>query len=102
MASSLASRFIVAAFAVPAILAAIYLGDHTIFWLIIAVAGAIGMDELFAMSGQDKTDRMVSMICGLAAMSCLYWLGPGGTYMKDAHGMGGLLTMFIAVVPVIL
>lgn len=90
---NLASRFLVAVVGVPIILAAIYQDiHHGIWWGIIVGAAALGMYEYFAMVLTDATDRVVSVVIGVLAMSALYWL---------PHGRGGeLLAMVTCIVPV--
>jgi phosphatidate cytidylyltransferase len=91
---NLASRFLVAGLLAPFIVLAMYQERAEYFWAIVFVASLVGMYEFFSMTMKDRADRMVSLLCGAAAVAALYWLG---------NGRGGeLLACFTAVVPVAL
>ena len=71
---NLASRVLVAVIAIPLLLLAIYQDQHAIVWGLVLAASALTMYELFAMTMDDKQDRLVMTALGLAACAGLYWL----------------------------
>lgn len=73
---NLASRFLVAAVALPPLLAAIYMDSPHYVWGIVFVASLIAMHEYLAMGLTDETDRRVSVAIGGASCALLYWLDP--------------------------
>jgi phosphatidate cytidylyltransferase len=91
---NLASRLLVAGLLGPFILLAMYQDRPEYFWAIIFAGSLVGMYEFFSMTIEDKTDRLVSLLFGAAAVASFYWLGGG----RD----GEMLAFFTAVVPVAL
>lgn len=73
---NLASRLLVSAVAVPLLLLAIYQPHAWVVWLVVFVAALLAMDEFFAMTGSDATDRRAALVLGAAASAAFYWLPP--------------------------
>ncbi|HEY8145815.1 MAG TPA: phosphatidate cytidylyltransferase [Kofleriaceae bacterium] len=73
---NLASRVLVAAIAVPILLVVIYQDHHEIVWGLMFVASLLAMYELFAMTLEDRTDRIAAVIMGAACSIAFYWLEP--------------------------
>lgn len=73
---NLASRVLVAAIAVPILLVAIYQDHHEVVWGMVFVASLLAMHELFAMTLEDRTDRMAALVMGGACAVAFYWLEP--------------------------
>jgi phosphatidate cytidylyltransferase len=73
---NLASRLLVAAVAVPILLLAIYQPHHEIVWGLLFVASLLVMHELFAMTLEDRTDRVASLVMGGVILIAFYWLPP--------------------------
>lgn len=86
---NLASRFIVAAVALPPLLLAVYQGSPHYVWGIVFLASLIAMYEYLAMGIEDETDRRASLVIGGAACALLYWLPTGA--------QPALLAMVVAV-----
>lgn len=103
---NLASRIMVAAVAVPILVFIIYQDSPVYTWLLVFTASLVALQEFFAMTLPDATDRRASMLCGGAAAAALYWLAPGalgGIAAAQAMAAGGpTATIFLAVVPVTL
>lgn len=71
---NLAARALVALFAVPILIYAIYQPRHEVVWGILFIASGLAMREFFGMTIDDATDRAVSLVIGLAACAAFYWL----------------------------
>jgi phosphatidate cytidylyltransferase len=71
---NLAARVVVAVIAVPLLLLAIYQDRAWIVWAIVFAASLLTMDEFFAMTGLDRTDRRVVGVIGGACVAATYWL----------------------------
>jgi len=89
---NLASRVLVALVAVPLLALAIYQDSPHITWGLVFVASLIAMYEFFAMTLEDKTDRLVSLFLGAGAVAALYWL--------PARFQPGLSAALLAFMPV--
>jgi phosphatidate cytidylyltransferase len=74
---NLASRVLVAAIAVPVLLVVIYQPRHEVLWGVMFVASLLAMYELFAMTLEDRTDRIAGLVLGAACSAAFYWLEPG-------------------------
>ncbi|HEU5060732.1 MAG TPA: phosphatidate cytidylyltransferase [Kofleriaceae bacterium] len=84
---NLASRLLVAAIAVPILLLVIYQDHHELVWGVLFVASLLAMYELFAMTLEERTDRIAAVVMGAACVVLFYWLEP--------HPVG-MLTGFLA------
>lgn len=73
---NLASRVLVAAVAVPILLVAIYQDRHEVVWGMVFAASLLAMYELFAMTLEDRTDRIAGLVLGGACALAFYWLEP--------------------------
>lgn len=73
---NLASRVLVAVVAVPLLLLAMYQESALPVWGLSLVAGAVAMYEFFAMTLEDKADRLFSTAIGVAAVLVFYWFDP--------------------------
>jgi len=73
---NLASRVLVAAIAVPILLVAIYQDHHEVVWGLVFIASLLAMYELFAMTLEDRTDRIAGLVIGGACAIAFYWLEP--------------------------
>lgn len=91
---NLAARILVAAIAVPLLLLAVYQPHAWIVWLIVALASAVAMDEFFAMTGADRTDRRVNVAIGVALGAAFYWL-PGYLQPATLFLVGAVLLPFL-------
>ena len=80
---NLASRFAVAAVAVPILLLILYQGAAWPTWLLVFSASLIAMNEFFAMTLEDAKDRWASLACGAIACAAFYWMRPAAL---DSHG----------------
>jgi phosphatidate cytidylyltransferase len=89
---NLAARVLVAVVAIPLLLLAIYQDTPHIAWGVVFVASLIAMYEFFAMTLEDKTDRLVSLFLGAGSVAALYWL--------PARFAPGLFATLIAFLPV--
>lgn len=73
-ASNLASRLATAAVGVPALLALLYLGPAWGFYVLVAIAGAVGAFELFAMTHpNDRVAQLVGVATCLGTSVCVYF-----------------------------
>lgn len=108
---NLASRFLVALFAVPIIIFIIYLERPEFLWGLVFAASLLAMYEFFAMTLDDADDRKASLLFGAIAIAGMYWLQPlalfrlpPDDYPVQARvilaSMGPLLVLVAAVVPV--
>lgn len=91
---NLASRFLVAVVAAPILLLAIYQDRPEFTWGLVFAASLLGMYEYFAMTLEDKADRLFSLVAGAGAAAALYWIEP--------QYSGPTIAMFIAVIPIAL
>ena len=107
---NLASRFLVAIVVLPLVLLIIYMDRHEPTWLLATVAMVLAMYEFFVMTlPDDKTDRVVSTLAGIAAAAALYWLSPvamaeisGSAASKILATNGPFFVLIIAVIPITL
>lgn len=107
---NLASRVLVAVVAAPLVLAILYWapGSEATF-LLVLVAAALAMRELFGMTLEDPRDRVAALLFGIAASGVLYGVHPYSLRMVDAwrvpgadlalRSLGPALAIFLAVVP---
>jgi len=101
---NLASRFVVAAFAVPIILfVVVYLDRPEPTWALVLLATLLAMYEFFAMALEDRTDRLVSLGLGAVTASAMYWLAPGFLLRETGNfalaASGPMIVLVLAVVP---
>ena len=73
---NLASRFLVAVVAAPVLIVSFYLHTPVVTWAIVFAASLLAMSELFAMTLDERTDRLAAL--GFGALTCLafYWIHP--------------------------
>jgi phosphatidate cytidylyltransferase len=107
---NLASRLLVALVAVPIVLAVLYWapGSEATFVLVM-VATALAMLELFGMLIPDRRDRTASLVIGVAAAGALYGVHPYSLRFIDVWRdpdsqqallvAGPMLAIFLAVIP---
>jgi len=98
MASNLVSRLGVAVVAVPILSVLVYIEPHAPLWGVLTAASMVALYEFYSMVLEDKTDRLVSMACAVAAVCIFYWLRPT-LYPKPKHSYGHALAIFVGVVP---
>jgi phosphatidate cytidylyltransferase len=101
---NLASRFLVAAVAVPLLTLLFYVDDPVYTWALIFVAGIVAMDELYRMTLPDARDRRASLICGAVVTAAFYWLDQdtllAATGNAALAASGGIITLVLTVVPI--
>jgi phosphatidate cytidylyltransferase len=73
---NLASRFAVAAIAIPILLLILYQDAAWPTWLLVFSASLIAMNEFFVMTLDDEKDRWASLACGALACAAFYWMTP--------------------------
>jgi phosphatidate cytidylyltransferase len=73
---NLASRFAVAAVAIPILLLILYQDAAWPTWALVFAASLIAMSEFFGMTLEDKQDRWASLACGALACAAFYWMTP--------------------------
>ena len=95
---NLASRVLVAAIAVPILLVAIYQDRHEVVWGLVFIASLISMYELFAMTLEDRTDRIAGLVMGGACAIAFYWLEPQHAPQHAAVLVGFLGAFFAPAV----
>lgn len=91
---NLASRVLVAIVAAPILILAMYQDRPEFTWGLVFAASLLGMYEFFAMTLEDKADRVFSLVAGAGAAACLYWIEP--------RYSGPTIAMFAAVIPIAL
>lgn len=100
---NLASRFLVAVVAAPVLIVSFYLHTPVVTWAIVFAASLLAMSELFAMTLDDKTDRLAAL--GFGALTCLafYWIHPaalpnGRAWQTLAAGGSTFPVLFLGVI----
>ncbi|HTJ40631.1 MAG TPA: phosphatidate cytidylyltransferase [Kofleriaceae bacterium] len=71
---NLASRFLVAVIAVPIVLLIVLQHSVVPTWGLVLVASVLAMYEWFAMTLEDRTDRIASTIFGALACIAYFWM----------------------------
>jgi phosphatidate cytidylyltransferase len=104
---NLASRFAVAAVAIPILLLVLYQDAAWPTWLLVFSASLIAMNEFFAMTLEDKTDRRASLACGALACAAFYWMTPealvgqGARAQALAHDDDMAVLVFAVIAPML-
>lgn len=100
---NLASRFLVAVVAAPVLILAFYVNTPLPTWGIVFAASLLAMSELFAMTLDDKNDRLAAL--GFGALTCLafYWIHPaalpsGRAWQTLAAGGSTFPVLFLGVI----
>ncbi len=107
---NLASRLLVAVFAVPILLVILYYRVPEATAALVWVAGLIAMHEFFAMTMPDPRDRRAALVMGALATGALYVMHPYSLRMFDdlrddrlaqvaLFTAGPLLALALAVIP---
>jgi phosphatidate cytidylyltransferase len=94
---NLAQRAAVALVAAPLLILGIYQSDPIFTWALVFVASLLTMSEFFAMTIEDRFDRIISLLFGVATVAAFYWLGTTGETMPgfiDGH----ILVLILGVV----
>ena len=73
---NLASRALVAVVAAPILIVSFYLSSPLATWAIVFAASLLAMYELFAMTLDERTDRLAALGFGAAACLAFYWIAP--------------------------
>jgi phosphatidate cytidylyltransferase len=100
---NLASRFLVAAVAVPIVLFLLWLSPPEPWWALVFVASLLAMREFFAMT-LDEADRNPALVIGGASAAAFYWLDPRGLHFWHTEKVavfvsaGPMIAMMIAVI----
>jgi phosphatidate cytidylyltransferase len=103
---NLASRFLVAAVAVPILLLILWLDHPEPLWGLVFVAGLLAMREFFDMTlPKEGGDRNAAMVIGAVAIAALYWLDPRAMHFWHSErairflSAGPMIAMMLAVIP---
>ena len=99
---NLASRFLVAIIAAPALIYLMYRPESVLIAGVVTVASILAMREFFNMTLTDHRDRRVMLIMGAAAISIFYWMNPDALSVGEETGKwllktGPVIAMAIAV-----
>lgn len=99
---NLASRFLVAIIAAPALIFLMYRPESVLIAGVVTVAAILAMREFFNMTLTEPGHKRAMLIMGAAAISIFYWMNPDALGVGDETGRlllvtGPVLAMAVAV-----